>query len=117
LSWWPLSQAYAGAAALVDEFDAYDFDAHESLREVTQRNLSPATSWADFHKPAVAFRRLFPGRSLRPSKADAFTCPVFVNELDSGSFKRLPNGSFVRGRNGDLSVNHFHTADRCDPDF
>jgi hypothetical protein len=49
---------------------------------------------------------------LRLSKADAFACPVFVNELDSGGFKRLPNGSFVRGRNRNLSVNHFNTADR-----
>jgi hypothetical protein len=79
--------------------------------------LSSATSWGDFHKPAVVFRRLFSGRSLRLSKADAFTRPVFVNELDPGSFKRLPNGRFVCGRNGDLSVNHFHTADRCDSDF
>jgi hypothetical protein len=51
------------------------------------------------------------------SEADAFTCPVFVNELDSGGFKRLPNSSFIRCRNGNLSVNHFHTADRRDSDF
>ena len=69
-------------------------------------------------RPAlVALGRLFSGRFLRLSKADAFTCLVFVNELDSDSFKRLPNGSFVRGRNRNLSVNHFHTADRCYSDF
>ena len=66
---------------------------------------------------AAAIRRLFPGRSLRPSKADAFTCPVFINELDSGSFKRLPNGSFVGGRDRNLSVNDLYTADRCYSDF
>ena len=97
---------------------ARDFEAQRiALRQVAGRNLSPATGGSDLHKPTVAFRQLFPGRSLRLSKADAFTCPVFVNELDSGSFKSLPNRSFVRGRNGDLSVNYFHTADRCDSDF
>jgi hypothetical protein len=54
---------------------------------------------------------------LRLSKADAFTCPVFVNELDSGSFKRLPNGSFVRGRDRNLSVKDLYAADRCYSDF
>src|SRR5262249_2838239 len=64
------------------------------------RNKSSVIGPRDYHHVsqiaacrAAAIRRLFPGRSLRLSKSDAFTCPVFINELDSRSFKRLPNGS------------------------
>jgi len=86
----PLSQPHSGAAPAI------------KLGSLSNRSV---------------FRRSFPGPSLRLSKSDAFACPIFVDKFDSRSFKRLPNGSFVRSRNRNLSLNHFHAADRCYSDF
>jgi hypothetical protein len=47
----------------------------------------------------------------------ARTAAVLVGELDTRQFKRLANGGLVRGRNRDLTLDDFNSADSCHANF
>jgi hypothetical protein len=85
---------------------------------LSHRRTGAAPSGA--RRPAELLLRFcpsFPACSSRPSKADTLASRVFVNEFNSGSFKRLPNGRLVCSRNWNFAVNDLNPADRGYADF
>jgi hypothetical protein len=55
--------------------------------------------------------------SLRLSKADSFTSPVIVDEINSGDFESSSDSRFIREGNWDLPVNNLSSTDGCHADL
>jgi len=60
---------------------------------------------------------LFPGWWSWLSKTNSLTFAIFIDELNSRRFKGLPNGGFIRSRNGDLALYYLDPANGCDSNF
>jgi len=51
------------------------------------------------------------------AESDALPGPILFDELDAGSFERMPYRRFIGERNRNLAIDDFDPADRCNSHF